>query len=145
MASHAKACILLEQAFELENRASEGLLADQNFLGLFNNLAALTARFISELPSLQSLQESKSSLSDNRVIDSKKRILLVMHTIARVALIKLYSLYESSNSSEPSRSRQFQLKAAEEAARMIVFVDLQRTAFIDPIMAVSPCHSRILN
>ncbi|KAF5374371.1 hypothetical protein D9758_004521 [Tetrapyrgos nigripes] len=140
MASHSKACILLEQAFELENRVAEGSTSGQQFLSVFNNLAVLTARFITELPSIESIQESTESESGSPGNgSSRKRALLVIHTLARVALIKLYSLYEATNpssSSERARAQQFQLEAAKEAARMIAMVDLRRAAFVDPIMAI---------
>ncbi|KAF5328878.1 hypothetical protein D9758_018397 [Tetrapyrgos nigripes] len=139
MASHSKACILLEQTFELENRVAEGSTSGQQFLSVFNNLAVLTARFITELPSIESIQESTESESGSPGNgSSRKRALLVIHTLARVALIKLYSLYEATNpssSSERARAQQFQLEAAKEAARMIAMVDLRRAAFVDPIMA----------
>ncbi|KAK7436737.1 hypothetical protein VKT23_018990 [Stygiomarasmius scandens] len=151
LALHAKACILLEQAFDLVNRydqsqpssATGSSQSAQNFLGAFNSLIGLTTRFTSELPPVDSVPDSPPSTTSSfpRALNSgsKKRQLLVIHTLVRVAAIRLYSLFENTNYSGPNervRTHQLKLEAANEAARMIGLIDGRGVVFIDSVMAM---------
>ncbi|THU87384.1 hypothetical protein K435DRAFT_867349 [Dendrothele bispora CBS 962.96] len=149
LALYAKACILLEQAFEFTNRyernqSSPGLnptLSAPDSLSVLNNLMRLTTQLTSQLPSISSIQNSLPSNSISLQASnsgSKKRELLVIHTIARVAIIRLYSLYENtscSSSDERARIHNLKVEAANESAKMIGLVDGRGVIFIDPIMA----------
>ncbi|THU86736.1 hypothetical protein K435DRAFT_867973 [Dendrothele bispora CBS 962.96] len=143
LALYAKACILFEQAFELTSRYERNQSSHnpnptsfvQKFLRVFNNLTSLTIQFTSRLPSIDSITDSAPSaytqISDS---GSEKRGLLVIHTLARVTLIWLYTLSESSpGSDECVNTHRLKAEAANESARMIDLVDV---VFIDPIMAM---------
>ncbi|THU97196.1 hypothetical protein K435DRAFT_796702 [Dendrothele bispora CBS 962.96] len=152
LALYAKACILLEQALELTKRYEWNQSSpdpDPNsftrkFLSIFNNLMKLTARFISQLPSINSIQEFESPSSDSVYTEasnsgSGKRMLLVIHTLARVAIIRLYILFENtsySSSDERVRTHRLKVEAANESAKMIDLIDGRGVVFIDSIMAM---------
>ncbi|THU91337.1 hypothetical protein K435DRAFT_801310 [Dendrothele bispora CBS 962.96] len=150
LALHAKACILLEQAFELTKRYEwnqstpdpDPTSFARKFLSIFNNLMKLTTRFISQLPSISSIQDSSPSDSvytQSSNSDSKKRTLLVIHTLARVAIIRLYILFENtsySSSDERVKTHRLRVEAANESAKMIDLVDGRGMVFIDSIMAM---------
>ncbi|THU99482.1 hypothetical protein K435DRAFT_855669 [Dendrothele bispora CBS 962.96] len=149
LALYAKACILLEQVFELANRYKRNqsspdphpTLSTPDFLSVLNNLMKLITRFISQLPSISSIQDSPLSNSISAQASnsgSKKRELLVIHTLARVAIIQLYTLFENTSFSSDERARTNELKveAANESAKMIGLVDGRGVTFIDSIMAI---------
>ncbi|THU99025.1 hypothetical protein K435DRAFT_855997 [Dendrothele bispora CBS 962.96] len=141
LALYAKACILLEQAFELTSRYERNRSSPnpnhtsfvQKFLRVFNNLTSLTIQFTFRLPSISSIQNSVpyTQIPDS---GSEKRGLLVIHTLARVTIIWLYTLSENSlGSDERVNTHRLKVEAANEAAKMIELVDV---VFIDSIMAM---------
>ncbi|THV04605.1 hypothetical protein K435DRAFT_790822 [Dendrothele bispora CBS 962.96] len=146
-ALYAKACILLEQAFELTKRYEGNQYTPdpdttsfaRKFLSIFNNLMILTTRFISQLPSISSIQDSPPSdfvYTQASESSSQKRRLLVIHTLVRV--IRLYILFEStsySSSDERVRTHRMKVEAGNESAKMVDLVD-GSMVFIDSIMAM---------
>ncbi|THU93226.1 hypothetical protein K435DRAFT_861685 [Dendrothele bispora CBS 962.96] len=157
LALYAKACILFEQASELTNRYEQNqsspdlnpTLFAQNFLSDFNNLTGLTTRFTSQLPPISSIQDNPASDSTQASNSgSKKRGLLVIHTLARVTIIRLYTLFENtsySSSDERARTHKLKVEAANESAKMIGQVDGRGVVFIDSIMAIIwPAIARVL-
>ncbi|KAF5347489.1 hypothetical protein D9758_015067 [Tetrapyrgos nigripes] len=142
MALHAKACILLEQASQLGKRYDLNTTLDpssyHDFRNILDNLLSLTTRFIAGLPHTPSNQQAEYS-SYRPLPSSTKRQLLVIHTLARMALIRLYLVSEMINHSDPNQravARHYQVEVAKEAALMIPSADLQQTVFVNPIMAV---------
>ncbi|THU94947.1 hypothetical protein K435DRAFT_860027 [Dendrothele bispora CBS 962.96] len=151
IALYSKACILFEQVFELTNRyernqSSPGpsrppTLSAPNFLNVLNNLTRLTSQLMSQLLSISSIQYSPhSNLISTQASDcsSKKRELLVIHTVTRVAIIQLYTLFGNtrcSSSDERAKTHKLKVEAANESAKMISLVDGSVT-FIDSIMAI---------
>ncbi|THU91828.1 hypothetical protein K435DRAFT_800967 [Dendrothele bispora CBS 962.96] len=149
LALYAKACILFEQVFELTNRCERNqsspgpnpTLSAPNFLTVLNNLTRLITQLISQIPSISSIQYSPPNSISTRVSNSgsKKRELLVIHTITRVAIIQLYTLFENtscSSSDERARTHKLKVEAANESAKMIGLVDGRSVTFIDSIMAM---------
>ncbi|THU92358.1 hypothetical protein K435DRAFT_862536 [Dendrothele bispora CBS 962.96] len=150
LALYAKACILFEQVFELTNRYERNqsspspspTLSAPDFLSVLNNLTRLVTQLMSQLPSISSIQDTPPSNSISAQASSsgsKKRELLVIHTVTRVAIIQLYTLFENtsrSSSDEQTRTHKLKLEAANESAKMIGLVDGRGVIFIDSIMAI---------
>ncbi|KAF5354474.1 hypothetical protein D9758_012383 [Tetrapyrgos nigripes] len=142
MALHAKACILLEQASQLGKRYDSNTTLDpsshQDFINILDNLLSLTTRFIAGLPRPPSNQQAEHG-DYGSLPSSTKRQFLVIHTLARMALIRLYSVSEIISHLDPNQravARHYQVEAAKEAALMIPSANLQQTVFVNPIMAV---------
>ncbi|THV04348.1 hypothetical protein K435DRAFT_961959 [Dendrothele bispora CBS 962.96] len=150
LALFAKACILFEQAFKLTSPYQRSqsspdpnlALSAQNFLSVLHNLTSLTTRFISRLPSINSIQDfapSDSVYTRTSNSGSEERELLVIHTLARVTIIRLYTLFEivtHSGTDERMRTHRLKIEAANESAKMIDLVDGKDMVFIDSIMAM---------
>ncbi|THU83261.1 hypothetical protein K435DRAFT_871454 [Dendrothele bispora CBS 962.96] len=149
LALFAKVCILFEQAFKLTSSYQHQSSPDpnpamsiQNFLSVLNNLTSVTTQFISRLPSISSIQDfapSDSAYTRTSHSGSEKRELLVIHTLARVTIIRLYTLFElmtHSGTDERVRTHSLKIEAANESAKMIDLVDGRDVVFIDSIMAM---------
>ncbi|KAF5348348.1 hypothetical protein D9758_010946 [Tetrapyrgos nigripes] len=141
-ALHAKACILLEQASQVGTRYDPNTALDtsshRDFRSILDNLLSLTTHFIAELPRIPSNQQAEHGVH-GPLSSSTKRQLLVIHTLARMALIRIYSISELINYSDPNQTAAAyhgQVEAAKDAASMIPSADLQQTTFMNPIMAV---------
>lgn len=88
----------------------------------FQNLLSIITRLLAEVPPIESGASA----------DTKKR-LFVIHTILRATMIRLYCTLGRDDSS----CRPIFLDMTEGMMKCLAVVDMESTAFCDPIMAVS--------
>ncbi|KAF5348349.1 hypothetical protein D9758_010947 [Tetrapyrgos nigripes] len=119
-ALRAKACILLEQAFDLSSRyTAQYQQPTQGWLEACNSLRVVAQRFQFELPSIGSADSLEAS-----------RQLLIIHTLVYVTKIRIASLPPQPPSNENAR------RAALDTVELLRKVNLQAIEFVDPVMAM---------
>ncbi|KAF9064782.1 hypothetical protein BDP27DRAFT_1450568 [Rhodocollybia butyracea] len=121
LALHAKSAILFEKASLLRSQYNPHMALQEatRFQQTFNNLNSVINRMATSIPPLSGPNNSRSTI----------RILLVVHTLCRVAAIILHGTFEQS---DPASHAQV-LGSAESVVTLLKSVNLSDFPFIDPI------------
>jgi hypothetical protein len=93
------------------------------FFNAFLNLLRRINNFLESLPLPSQMEGSASANAD----------IILTHSIAQVAIIKMHSLFASANTSSKDAS----ITAAKAVLRMVKDADNLRAACVNPIMPVS--------
>ncbi|KAF5377366.1 hypothetical protein D9757_008016 [Collybiopsis confluens] len=121
LALYAKAAVLFEQTTLFWKRYSRSEHRSPEEVQEFQRLSSLLTQLIAQIPPIES-----------RVSTGIKKRLLIVHTLTRVTMIRLYSTFGTRNPS----SRSIFLEMLEGMMHGLDNVDFNSVTFLDPVMAV---------